>query len=279
MAVTEKRTRVVGNPGRRAFGSAKSKSYQRAGSGHSSRSNPGQILGFALGNPGRKRGNMAKTKKKYKKASRPRGSKRSYKGNPGHRAGGHHKQMHRRRYKHNPGGGQLTQLATISAFAIVGAVGSKLGTQIILGSNNTGWVGYGANAAVGFGLWLLAEKGMKNRNAATGIAVGTIIQILLRAINDYTPFGSYVNSLGMGDYQMQSFVTPQVLVDPWNRAEIAVPAGWGAGPGQLALPAPGGIVPAGTPMPTAAAGSSARTGTGGLYGAGGGPWGGGLYNV
>jgi hypothetical protein len=60
--------------------------------------------------------------------------------------------------------------------------------------------------------------------------------VILRALNDYTPFGSYVANLGMGDYQMQSYVTPQILLDPVNSSAINIPPGWGGG----MLPAPAG---------------------------------------
>jgi len=145
---------------------------------------------------------------------------------------------------------------------IVGALGSKLGAQAVLGTNNVGVVGYAGNAATGAVLWFLAEKVMKNRNAANGIVAGTLVQIILRVINDYTPFGSYVANLGMGDYQMQSYVTPQVLVDPHRNATIRIPPGWG----------PGGTAPAPHPMtrtataaaPAAAAPAAASTGGSGL---------------
>jgi hypothetical protein len=270
MAQTIKKTRIVGNPGRRAFGSPKYKK-KRPASGHRPRSNFGQIVGFTLGNPGRK-GSMAKTKKKrsHGGSHRPKGyGKSAYKRNPG-RFGrhSHHTKKYRR---HNPGLGQIGPLFTNAVFVIVGAVGSKLGAQMILGSNNVGLVGYAGNAAVGGVLWFVAEKMMKSRQAAVGVLAGTAVQIVLRLINDYTPFGQYISSLGMGDYQMQSFVTPQVLVDPWHSAEVAIPPLWGPSVSQpLAPPASPvvGIMPAGTPMPPA-------KGTGGLYGGGG--WGGGLY--
>ena len=68
---------------------------------------------------------------------------------------------------------------------------------------------------------------MKNKEASSGVIAGTAVEIILRIINDMTPFGSYTcRGLGMGDYQMQSFVTPQVLVDPYNSATIAIPPGW-----------------------------------------------------
>lgn len=266
MAKTLRTQRVVGNTGRRAFGSPKKK-YKRPGRAH--RSNP-DILGFtmAAGNPGRRKGSsMAKTKKKkYTKGHKAHGGHR-YKANTGH-------SKHVKKYRRNAGAGMgsLGPLVTNAAFVIIGAIGTKLATQAILGTNNTGLVGYAGNAAAGGILWFITEKVMKNRAASTGVISGTIVQILLRIINDYTPFGQYVNQLGMGDYQMQSFVTPQVLVDPWNKADIAIPPGW-APRVQMALPPGSNGGPAAT-MPNAAGAS----GVSGLYGGGGG-WGPGLYSA
>ena len=156
---------------------------------------------------------------------------------------------HHRRWR-NPGfGSDIGPMITNAVFVIVGALGSKLGAQAVLGTNNVGLVGYAANAGTGVVLWFLADKVMKNRAAAAGIVAGTLVQIILRVINDYTPFGQYVSNLGMGDYQMQSFVTPQVLVDPWRNADIQVPPGWGP---ARALPA--------ASMPSASAGPSQMQG-------------------
>lgn len=183
-----------------------------------------------------------------------------------------------RRHASNPGMGALGPLVTNAVFVIVGALGSKLGAQAVLGSKNVGLIGYAGNAAAGGILWFITEKIMKNRAASTGVIAGTIVQIVLRILNDYTPFGAYVAQLGMGDYQMQSFVTPQVLVDPMRNADIQIPSGWGGGGGGPmrmltagGSPAPGGQTPAATMTATAGGGSP---GMGGLYGGG---WGGGLY--
>lgn len=230
MARTTEITRVVGNRGR-AFGSYK-KTYKRKGS--PTRSNTGgEILAYnlATGNPGARKGTMAKTKKKsYHK--RPGSKRKSYKKNTGQT---HHHTTHHRKYpkRRNTGSsagmGSVGGLVTTGTFAIVGALGSKLGAQLVLGTNNTGPVGYLGNAAVGAGMWFLADKVLKNRNMGHGILIGTVIQIILRVVNDYTPFGSYVANLGMGDYQMQSYVTPQILLDPVNSAAISIPNGWGQG--------------------------------------------------
>jgi hypothetical protein len=282
MAFTQKKTRVVGNPVARAFGTSR---YQkpRASGGRRARrvKNVGHILGFTLGNPA-ERGAMAKTKRyvrKSKKSHAGAGSSRKRR----HSNPGRIQKYHRRRVSNAGMSTNVTELVTNAVFVILGALGSKLGAQAVLGTKNTGIMGYAGNAAVGAALWFLTEKLMKNRAASAGVISGTIVQILLRVINDYTPFGSYVAQLGMGDYQMQSFVTPQVLVDPLNSAQIQVPDGWGGngggGGGRRALPS-AGIVPASTPMMASAqanspAPSAPGGGVGGLYDVNGG----GLYAV
>lgn len=215
MAVTVRKTTVYGNPGRKA---AAYKKVRRAGSGHSSRSsNPGHIIGYTLGNPGRKA-----TMKHAKKSTAARGYKK--RSNPGVKI-----TKYRKARRHNLGGrssGGIMATLTNSLFVVVGAISSKIGAQAVLGTNNTGVIGYAGNAAIGALLYFLASKFMKNKAIADGLFSGTLVQIILRVINDQTPFGSYVNQLGMGDYQMQSFVTPQVLVDPLNNATIQIPTGW-----------------------------------------------------
>ena len=234
MARTTEITRVVGNRGR-AFGSPSRKSYKRKSSHHATRSNAGgEILAYSLstGNPGARKGSMATSKRKKSYKRRP-GSKRSYKKNTGHAkrhyGGVSHRRNTGRKYRRNTGTvGSVGGLVTTGTFAVVGALGSKLGAQLVLGSNNSGVIGYAGNVAAGGVLWFLADKVMKNRNAAHGILIGTVIQVILRALNDYTPFGSYVANLGMGDYQAQSYVSPQILLDPIASADIRIPSGWGA---------------------------------------------------
>ena len=282
MAQTITRQRIIGNPGRRR--------KRRS-------SNPGEILGFVLGpagNPGRKKGGSmvrARTKKRNRGAAtrtnrphrRRRTSSHRRRTNPGMRMmtrknRGRHSnpgiRRHHRHHRRNPGMlGDIGPMFTNAVFVIVGALGSKLGAQAVLGTNNVGIVGYGANAAAGGIMWFLAEKVMKNRAAANGIIAGTVVQILLRIINDYTPFGSYVANLGMGDYQMQSFVTPQILVDPWRNADIRIPAGWGASAPMSATAGPrqmGGGTRAALPAASAPAAAAPATsaGVGNLYGGG-----------
>jgi hypothetical protein len=289
MAITQ-RKRIIANPGRRRnarkmsakqraiFGRtpairAAAKASLRRKRAHGlhrnrSRSNPSEIIGFTLANPARRKGHkMARRRTHHRKENRRRVNRSRR--NPAHshrrkhHSYTHHRRsnrrrhnpryrMNRRHHRRNPGMGQFGGYLTNAAFVLVGALGSKLGAQLILGANNTGWIGYGMNAIVGAGLWFITERVMKNKEAASGVIAGTLVEIILRIINDMTPFGSYVSGLGMGDYMMQSFVTPQVLVDPYNNAQIQIPNGWA--PTTVVAPA------------HAAAAAAAPAGMGDMYG-------------
>jgi hypothetical protein len=224
--------------------------------------NPGNILGFTLaGNPGRKKrkvGSMATAKKKGSAHYGPAVRKNS----PSHKKS-HHGHRKMSMVKRNVGGaggvGSIGSTVTNALFVIAGALGSKLGAQAALGDNNVGLLGYFSNAVAGGLLWLGTSKLIKNKAASDGVIAGTVVQIILRAINDYTPFGSYVSQLGMGDYQVQSYLTPQVLVDPVHSAQIKQPAGWGY---PMIAPAPvaAAASPSGQGMATKG------KGVGGLYG-------------
>lgn len=170
----------------------------------------------------------------------------------------HHRRRSTRRNTGSMGGSGLGSLVTTSAFALAGAAAAKILPQMLLGASNAGWVGYAANAAAGFALWLAAEKVLRNRTAATGIAIGTAVMIMDRMINDLTPFGQYLSGAGFGDYQAQAFVAPQVLTDPYNSATIRIPAGWGQG-----APPP---MPASSPSKAAAAVGVGQYGAANLYG-------------
>lgn len=203
------------------------------------RSNPGEIIGYTFANnPARKRRNSMASTKKHRRRRHHAGYRRNRRrrSNPTVR---HHVVRHRRRHnfpsrrhnvrryhrRRNPDGmGRITDIAINATFVIVGALGSKYLTQMVLGSNNVGLIGYAGNAIAGGILWFVAERFMRNKQAANGIVSGTAVQIILRLINDYTPFGQYLSNLGMGDYQAQAFATPQVLVDPYNNATISPPA-------------------------------------------------------
>jgi len=121
-----------------------------------------------------------------------------------------------------------------------GFFGSKALTQAVMGASNVGVAGYFGNAVATGGLALVAYM-LKFRKEAAAILAGGVLQIIARAVTDYTPFGQFTSSLGVGDYQMQAFATPQRLKDPLNSAEIEIPTGWGAPVVVSTAQPPGGV--------------------------------------
>lgn len=295
MADTE-RHRTVANPGKgnrgrhmtakqiRYFGTKAQRARLRAGGAkwsdkksHHRHNAGGDIVGYTLANSAGKRGHKKMAATKSTRGRKNKGNKGRHSGyskhakkNTGHHAMTHHfangpassvEHKPKYRYRHNAGTfgtSGIGAIVTNAIFVIAGALGSKLLTQMVLGANNVGVVGYAGNAVVGGLMWFVTEKVMHNKTASAGVIAGTAVQIILRLINDYTPFGQYVSQLGMGDYQAQSFVTPQVLVDPYNSAQIRIPGAW------LPPPAP---APASVSASSAAAGvTPAGSGVGDLYG-------------
>ena len=103
--------------------------------------------------------------------------------------------------------------------AVVGASVPKLASQAVLGSKNTGAMGYLANlAGTGLLAWAAHQFMPRQRMFAVGILAGGIGQVISRVIGDYTSFGSYLNGAGMGDYMAANWVTPQLLPDALNSA-------------------------------------------------------------
>lgn len=269
MAVTERET-IIPNRGKkkknnrsggRAFARSKKKSGVKR---HAPRTKPrkanaSRLVGLTL-NKGRKPAKkgaiyMAKAKKAGATAGHHgKTKKRSNRGRMG--AGHHHSQKRKRNAGTRSGGGMhlrgLGDYMVNGLFVVAGALGTKLITQMVLGASNTGVMGYGVNALTGGLLWFGTEKVLKNPAASAGVISGTVVQIIIRLINDYTPFGQYVAQMGMGDYQAQAFLTPQVLVDPYNSATIRFP------PALLAAAA------AAMPQQSTAAKMSAAAGVGGF---------------
>jgi len=277
--LTAKQIRYFGTPAQKAaLRKSKSAKRNRPKAKHHStahrrkvKRNTGELIGYTLANAGKKssrkpakkgHSKMAKTKRAHRKASAGRRHSKRRTNTGGvkhHRRRSTMRRTNRRRggHRRNPGlfAGGVGGILTNAVFVIAGALGSKLLTQMVLGTNNTGMIGYAGNAVAGVGLWFLASKVLKNSEAAKGIISGTAVQLVLRLINDYTPFGQYVSQLGMGDYQAQAFVTPQVLVDPYNSARIKIPGAW--------LPPP---PPPQTPSAASAAAGIGSYGGGDLYG-------------
>jgi hypothetical protein len=175
---------------------------------------------------------------------RPNKGRGKAKANRGRHHHHHAKKSHRRRNPGVRGRGMsgISDLAINGLFVIAGALGTKLLSQMILGANNTGFIGYGVSLLAGGVMWFATDRLLHNSAASAGVISGTIVQIIIRLLNDYTPFGQYVANLGMGDYQAQAFLTPQILVDPYRNATIKFPPSLGGGaPPAQSMPAAVGV--------------------------------------
>ena len=224
----------------RARAQKRNTAHRRRTSPRPVRRNLGEQVLLTLGNPKRKpasrRQAMAKTRT-HRARSRSNDPGRQRTNDPGRRhkrrrsyARHNPARRYQRRRHHNPMGGSWGGQVAQALYIIAGAVGSKLGAQMVLGTKNTGFLGYGANLAAG-GLLAWAAKGiMKNDAAAKGIFAGAVVQVVLRLITDYTPFGQYASLQGVGDYMASNWVTPQRYVDGLQSAQIEIPDGWGPTP-------------------------------------------------
>lgn len=180
----------------------------------STRQNLGKIISFSLP---KESNSVAKTKRNGRKTK----SNRVHRG-PAAKSTWRKtlRATHRRRTKHNPSMGDLTGLVSSAVFTIAGAVGSKYLTQFALQANNTGVMGYVGNLVAAFALSYGVKAFMKNDKAAASVLAGGIVQVVLRLITDYTPFGQYTANLGMGDYMAQDFRVPQRMADGMHSALI-----------------------------------------------------------
>lgn len=143
----------------------------------------------------------------------------------------------------------------------VGFFGSKALAQMVLTTNNTGVTGYFGNAAATAAIAIVAHMLPPTRKFSPAIIAGGVLQILFRILSDNTQIGQVLSNAGMGDYQMQNFVTPQRLVDPLGSAQIEIPQGWGANaPIAIATAAPPGA-----PTPHAMAGYNTQGFGNGMY--------------
>ena len=94
-------------------------------------------------------------------------------------------------------------------------------------------MGYAANAVATAIMTFGANMVPATRKYASMVAVGGAVQIMLRIVNDYTPYGQYLSLSGLGDYQVANFPTPSWYPNglksanpsnPWPAAQIAAPA-------------------------------------------------------
>jgi hypothetical protein len=127
---------------------------------------------------------------------------------------------------------RVTGMLSSALYAIGGAVGSKALTQAVLGNNNTGYVGYGANLAAAFVIGKVVGMVSKNKQAENAAILGGVIQVVSRFLVDKTPLGAKITAAGFGDYVMQTTLVPPTLI-PGSRYQYVTP--W---PQQMIAPPP-----------------------------------------
>lgn len=182
---------------------------KRRSSRRASRPNLGKIISFSLP---KESTSVATKKNRSRKAYHTK--RRRTKANTGRR---------RHVTRRNPGMGDVAGLATSAVFTIAGAVGTKYLTQMVLTSSNTGVMGYLGNLVSAFLLSWGVKAFMKNDRAAAAVLSGGIVQVVLRLIADYTPFGQYTANLGMGDYLAQNWTVPQRIAYQTHSAQLMPP--------------------------------------------------------
>ena len=147
----------------------------------------------------------------------------------------------RTRRVYNPAGYRWSDILVLGGGAAVGSSLSSAGTQLILGSSNSGPMGYAGNLISTFVLSWLGGMVTRNKMFPAGILAGGIGALIRRVIADYSLFGGYTASLGMGDYLVSNWVTPQRLASDFRSlTEANFSQGqWGIQTPQLAISSSG----------------------------------------
>ena len=205
------KTNVVFNKGKRANPKHRRKAKRTK---PARKPNLGGI--FALANPAKRSKRMAR--KRTRKSSSPK-----------HRRAGSAKRRsnpvrhHRRRGNPGMGLGQAKDWVYGGVGVIAGVVGTRALPQLLLGASNTGIMGYLANAAATGLLTFAAHMASKNKVLTASVLAGGAASIISRVIQDYSLLGSYSSQVGLGDYLMSDWLTPQYLTDGLHNANLNRP--------------------------------------------------------
>lgn len=148
-----------------------------------------------------------------------------------------HNGMFRRRRRHAISNPRKSGLVMNILAATGGAVGTRAIPNVLLGTNNSGIVGYGSNVATAAVIAWVAKKFL-GRPAGYAALLGGGVAIALRLFQDYSPVGKSVFALsgdpGMGMLLPSNFTAPPLYTG--NGAMVKVPSGWGAPPAPPAAP-------------------------------------------
>jgi hypothetical protein len=109
--------------------------------------------------------------------------------------------LRRRHRRRNPDMGAPVRLLKTGTLALIGLVATRQVPQMLLGSRNTGIVGYIANAATALASAALARR-MAGHDAAEAVGIGGAMYLANRIISEQlTPVGKVLSLQGIGDAQ------------------------------------------------------------------------------
>jgi hypothetical protein len=176
-----------------------------------------------VANPRKRRSSRRRSRRASRRSSNPRSSKRfSF------------RRRHSRRS--NPGfaGFSTNELIKLAAGAAGGVLASKYLTQMVLGSSNTGAMGYAGSAVATIGVAWLAHK-FGGKDLATGVVAGGLGALALRIFQENVS-GTSTSMSGLGDPDMAAL---GIGMGDYKFGTIAVPARFqmGSSPQVLAAAA------------------------------------------
>lgn len=144
---------------------------------------------------------MAKTHKK-------KGARKHHRGGMHHKRRGNPSSAHHRR-RRNPG--MFAGAGSIlkdGFYALLGLVVARQLPQMVLGVNNTGWVGYAANLGTTIIAAMIGTKAL-GTEAGKMIGVGGGIYTVNRVLQDQlSPVGKVLSLSGLGDYTALGDIQP-----------------------------------------------------------------------
>lgn len=135
------------------------------------------------------------------------------------------------RRRRNPSYGRTTVTSSLmkGVYVVGGAVGSRWLTQVVLGTGNSGIMGYAGNAVATLALGWAGAKFL-GRGSGPWIVAGGAAGLILRVIQDQTPLGKYFNlsgiDSGMGAIIPANFTMPPIYTG--QNGMVRVPQGFGA---------------------------------------------------
>ena len=125
----------------------------------------------------------------------------------------HFRRRHNARRRNPMGGGSIRDLGGLILWGTGGAVATRVIPRMVLGTSDTGFLGYGANAAVALVGGMLIGK-FAGPQAGSKFTAGGVISLALRVVSDF--FGSSLTGLnGLEYYVENNFPLPTAGAGPY----------------------------------------------------------------